>query len=115
MLTAIQRQLGTAIRNAIYQDFAIRHVSGNLMNTLEVIFDEDVVKVRVPAVRYDQKEWNKNKAIIPQPQEGSYANEVDISGGYSRTHQSYADRAIGIAISEVMGLLGSDAYSVEVR
>lgn len=115
MITALQRQLAQAIRQNIYQDFAERHVTGNLMNTIEVIYGEDEVRVRVPAVRYDQKEWSKSKAIILLPHEGSYANQVDVTGGWSRTHQNYADMAITSALNSVLGMMGEDAYEIEVR
>lgn len=113
MITQTQKSIAQAIKNYIYEDFALRHVSGNLMNTLEIIHNEDNAQVRVPAVHYDHKEWKKNQTIIYTPQEGSYANQVDITGGWSRTHQSYIDRAIMASVREVCAL--SDlSYDIEV-
>lgn len=90
------------IYQGIYQDFALRHLSGNLMNTLQITAGPNEVKVIIPAVRYDWGAWNKQKAIIYTPEEGSYAESVDIGGGFSRTHQNYADRAIFAAINQLM-------------
>lgn len=113
MITATQKEIAQAIRNNIYEDFALRHLSGNLMNTIEIIHNEEDARVRVPAIRYDLKEWNRSETIIYTPQEGSYANAVDIHGGFSRTHQNYADRAIIKAVREVCAF-GDLAYDIEV-
>lgn len=113
MTTAIQRQLAEAIKTSIYDEFTQKHLSGNLMSTMAIAENEDDVQLRIPAVRYDLKEWNKNKAVVYHQEWGSYANAVDISGGFSRTHQSYVDRAITKSIYQVVGMLGLD-FETEV-
>ena len=114
MITAIQRQLAQAVRSNVYQDFALRHLSGNLMGTMEVVYGDEDAKVRIPAVRYDLKRWNKDKVIVYEPWRGSYAASVDVYGGFSKTHQQYAERAVIAAIRQVMGM--SDMrYDIEER
>ena len=114
MITALQRQLAIAIDRNIYEDFALRHLSGNLMNTLQITYGEDDASVRVPAVRYDLKEYKSRGVIILHPEWGSYADKVDKTGGFSGTHQNYADRAIFKAVRETLSL--SDlSYDIEVR
>lgn len=113
MTTALQKQVAQSIRNDIYQDFSLRHLSGNLMDTIRIVHNEDDAQVVVPAIRYDLKEWNKREVIIFTPQEGSYANAVDIYGGFSRTHQNYVDRAIMGTIRSVCSMNDMN-YDIEV-
>ena len=114
MITALQRQLAIAVQSNVYQDFALRHLSGNLMTTMRIEYGEDDAKVVIPAVRYDLKEWKRTKAIIYTPEKGSYANAVDIYGGFSKTHQNYADRAVFGALRSVLAIDGLE-YDIEER
>lgn len=101
------------IYQGIYQDFAIRHLSGNLMGTMRIEAGPNEVRISVPAVRYDWKSWNKEKSIVYRPELGSYAEAVDVYGGFSKTHQNYADRAIFAAIRTAMGERGEE-WSIQI-
>lgn len=114
MISQIQMQMAQAVYAGIYQDFLLRHLSGNLMGTMEIVYTEEDAKVRVPAVRYDLKKWNKDKIVVSQPWRGSYASAVNDTGGFSRTHQEYAERACIAAVRQVMGLNGLE-YTIEER
>lgn len=113
-MKALIRQIASAAMNLVYQDFALRHLSGNLMGTMELTYGEDYASLRVPAVKYDLKRWNKDKVIVSQPWLGSYAEKVNVSGGFSRTHQEYAERATIGAIRLCMGA-NDIKYDIEER
>lgn len=78
------------------KSFDEHHITKNLINTITIdIMASGDVKIKIPAKIYDLKEWNKNKVII-YTGEGSYAEAVNQTGGYSPTksHKNYIDKAI---------------------
>ena len=60
----------------------------------------EVAKVCIPAVRYDIKRWEEDMVIVHIPEKGSYANEVNVTGGWSpkKVHTGYVENAIAEAI-----------------
>lgn len=68
-------------------------LSHNLIDTMEVNEITEGYIIDIPAEVYDIDIY-KNKKIIVYTGEGSYADEVDISGGFSGKHKNYVARAI---------------------
>lgn len=91
-------ELGMLVNQLVLQlksSFWAKHITMNLANTIEVIATEDGYKVRIPAVAYDLNEWNKHGVLKYTPEYGSYAEKVDETGGFSKTHTNFVEKAIG--------------------
>ena len=93
------QDLALMIKEHIINGFTIKHLSTNLMNTIVVRKSEKGFEVDIPAELYDLKVWNKDKAIV-YTGEGSYAQRVDVTGGFSRTHKAYVEYAINDSIKK---------------
>lgn len=86
------KELGYYIKEAIQEEFRFIHLSGNLANTVKIeIVDNKKVKVVIPAETYNLAEYRKNKVIV-HDHKGSYADIVNKTGGFSKTHQNFVDR-----------------------
>lgn len=117
---AFYRKFITETRKNIKRDFRKIHLSGNLMDTVTVEwfssrldhiifglvdpgeFLEKPVKVaivHIPAVRYDLKRYREDMVVIHHPEWGSYAQEVNITGGFSGKHVGYVESAIYKALA----------------
>lgn len=98
----------------IKNDFKKIHLSGNLMDTvwIEYVADPSILDcdlygtkpqkiavIHVPAVRYDIKKYREEMVIEHHPEWGSYAQEVNVLGGFSHKHVGYVERAIYKALS----------------
>lgn len=106
------RQAASAALQLVYQDFAMRHLSGNLMRTLELSYTDEWARLRIPAVSYDLGKWGREKVVVYEPWRGSYAEKVNVGGGFSHTHQQYAERAAIGAVRVTMGA-NEMRYSIE--
>jgi hypothetical protein len=93
------KDLSIMIMNEIKADFEVIFYSGNLRDTLYVEPTGNGVKVVIEAEMYDLLQYKKNSVII-YTGEGSYANEVDIKGGFSGKHQDYVIRSIQNGITQ---------------
>lgn len=95
-----KRQLIQYIRDVINDDFlgTGKFITRNLINTITIEKTETGFKLNIPARMYSFKEWNKNKAIVPYGN-GSYAQRVNVTGGFSGVHKNYVERAIDKAIN----------------
>lgn len=102
------------ISKYIKKDFAKVFLSGNLKNTIWVESVSELpsrtnarhLKIHIthiPAVRYDLDRYRKEGVVAHTPEKGSYAQEVNAQGGFSKKHANYAERAIISAINESYG------------
>ena len=79
----------------INKDFEIHRLSGNLVNTITVEYDDKGdISIKIPAAMYDIDLW-KSKKVIQYTGEGSYASEVNKN---NKNHKSFVQRAIRNAI-----------------
>ena len=46
------------------------------------------------------EKWEKEGVIVPYEKGGSYASQVDKTGGFSGKHKGYVDKCIDLAISQ---------------
>ena len=94
-----KRQLIQYIQEAINEDFlgTGEFITRNLINTIKIEKTEIGYKILIPARMYDFKEWNKNRVVVPYGN-GSYAQRVNETGGFSGVHKNYIERAINKGI-----------------
>jgi len=63
----------------IMDEFAIKHLSGNLMDTIEVEYGDGDIKVVIPAKTYNMLLY-QTKGVIMHTSHGSYASKIDEEG-----------------------------------
>lgn len=97
--------LAKKIEENLKKEFEIVHLSGNLMDTIEIIPSENGFYVDIPAEIYDLQNWYNNGVIV-YTGDGSYAEEVNKHGGFSQTHTGYVEYAIKKAIDEFLNEKG---------
>lgn len=85
--------LKSYIIEQLQYEFSEIFLSHNLIDTMEIKEINDGYIIEIPAEVYDIDIY-KNKKVVVYTGEGSYADEVDISGGFSGKHKNYVDRAI---------------------
>lgn len=93
------QKLAEKIKQKIINDFKEVHLSQNLMNTISVSSTPTGFLIDIPAEIYDLAKYYKEGVII-YTGAGSYAEEVDINGGFSGKHKDYIERAILESVSE---------------
>lgn len=99
MNEALLQDLAELIKEHIISGFEDKHLSRNLMNTIQVRKTDNGFEVDIPAEMYDLKKWNKEKVVVYTGQ-GSYAQRVDVTGGFSRKHKAYVEYAIEESITK---------------
>lgn len=88
----------------IKKDFATIHLSGNLMETITSYkLSENEAIIEIPAPRYDIDTFLRTQTIV-YTGDGSYAEEVNEMGGFSKTHKGYVERAIMLAIMQIASI-----------
>lgn len=96
--------LATLIKKEIQEEFSNKKITGNLANTITIEKNsKNEYNIIIPAEKYDLKEWDKHKVIKKDPIK-SYANAVNETGGFSKTHKGYVERAIEKAVVKWMSL-----------
>ena len=93
------QKLAEKIKEKIRNDFKEVHLSQNLMNTISVSSTPTGFLIDIPAEIYDLAKYYKEGVII-YTGAGSYAEDVDINGGFSGKHKDYIERAILESVSE---------------
>lgn len=91
------QKLAEKIKAYIKKDFEEVHLSRNLMDTISVYATEKGFNVDIPAEIYDIDKY-LNDGVIIYTGEGSYAQEVNQSGGWSKSHIGYVEYSIKRAI-----------------
>lgn len=92
--------LAVLIIKNIEINFMKKHITKNLVNTIKINQKKNGdLEIDIPAKIYDLSLWNSKKTVVYTGQ-GSYANLVNTTGGFSRTHKDYIEIAIDKAISE---------------
>lgn len=92
------------IMNSIQKNFDVVHLSGNLKDTMYAYYlSPSEAIIEIPAKRYDIDKFLKNRIIV-YTEDGSYAKEVNMTGGFSTLHTNYVDLAIQEAILQVANI-----------
>ena len=89
----------------IEANFATKYISKNLIKTIKVEFkDNGDFFIDIPAQIYDLNLWKDKKAVV-YTGKGSYANLVNKTGGFSKTHKNYIEIAIDNAIAQWLQMI----------
>lgn len=91
--------LTNKINNKLKNNFAKIHLSRNLMDTIEIKRTSYGYEIEIPAEMYDVKRYI-DEGVIVYTGEGSYASEVNETGGFSKFHKNYVENAIIEGITE---------------
>lgn len=85
----------------IEEEFEKIHLTGNL---LETVFRQDlslwssdkdkITQLRIPATRYDLYLYKRLGIFQYKPYKGSYAYQVNKTGGLSGKHKNYIERMV---------------------
>ena len=91
------RLLAMLIEDEIKKEFSLTYLSGNLRESIRIEKGEgNGYNVIIPAALYDISEWKKTGVKNHKP--GSYAAEVDKTGGFSGKHKDYVQRCVDKAL-----------------
>lgn len=96
-----KERLANLIVENLKEEFSEKHISLNLVNTIQVYKTEKGWAVEIPAEMYDINLYNK-MGVINYTGKGSYADYVDKYGGFSKTHKNYIENCINKAIRQVL-------------
>ena len=99
MAKDLNKDLAYKIAEELQNEFAQVHLTGNLMNTIEVKATENGATVEIPAQLYDIDRFLETGEIVHDKGDGSYASQIDTTGGWSGKHTNYVDRCIKRAIN----------------
>lgn len=91
--------LAMDLKEMLQKEFEAIHLSGNLAETIQIRPTEFGFEVDIPADIYDLKLWY-DKGIVIYTGEGSYAQAVNESGGFSKTHTGYVEDCIRLTIEK---------------
>lgn len=107
--------LARIIQEKLKEEFADKHLSGNLINTIKIENNVDEIKIHIPAQTYNMLKYQQEGVII-HTGHGSYASKLDTVGSefyiYHKNtrkgsfkikphnHIGYIDRVINKAIKE---------------
>lgn len=109
------RKLAEIIVNNLKKEFEIKHLSGNLINTIKIENMIDEIRIHIPAKTYNMLLY-KQKGVVVHTSHGSYASKLDKEGssfmvypngtraGSHRetpgNHKGYIDKVINKSILE---------------
>lgn len=96
-------QLQNIIIKNIKEEFAVKHLSRNLINTIKIEYGLDEIKIHIPAQIYDIGEY-KSKKVVKYTGTGSYASSLDQK---SENHTGYINRIVDKSIKEWLALSGN--------
>jgi hypothetical protein len=104
----------------LQDEFQEKHLSGNLIRTVDVIIDEDNIRIEIPAPTYNMLKYQK-EGVVVHTNHGSYASKLDIEGSsfmiypndsrkgsfriHPGNHQGFVDKVLKSAIQEWLGQL----------
>ena len=89
--------IATYLYAELKDEFETIHLSMNLSDSIKIYHIGDSYRVYIDADRYNVAEYRRSGTIV-HTGKGSYAQAVDIKGGFSKKHISYVEKAIMNAI-----------------
>ena len=120
--------LAQIIVRKIKEEFSLKHLSGNLVNTITVEMLGDEIKINIPAQTYNMLKYQE-KGVVIHTSHGSYASKLDEEGssfmvypngtrkGSHRispgNHKGYINKIINESIQEWKGFMGNKVKKVE--
>jgi hypothetical protein len=123
------RVLADLIVQNIKADFESKKMSGNLMNTIQVLENENGIEIVIPARTYNMLLYQTQKVIV-HTSHGSYASKLDKEGSSffkypyktrkgsyrvsPRNHIGFVDKAINQGLDDYLRTISSE-YKVESK
>ena len=120
--------LAATIVNKLKEEFSVKHLSGNLLNTIKIENFGDEIKIYIPAKTYNMLLF-QTKGVVVHTTNGSYASKLDEDGSKFYTypngarkgakiaqpgnHKGYVDSIINKAISEWSSMLDKNKIKVQ--
>lgn len=86
-------ELAKCIEEAFREEFELVHLSKNLIDTMKIEVTDTGVVVDIPAMKYNMKKFRET-GIIKYYYRGSYAEQINKTGGISGQHTDYVERCI---------------------
>lgn len=86
-------ELAKCIEEAFREEFELVHLAKNLVNTMKIEVTDNGVSIDIPAMKYNMKQF-KEKGIIKYYYRGSYAEQINKTGGLSGKHEGYIEKCI---------------------
>ncbi len=122
------RMLSEIIIRKLKEEFSLKKLSGNLVNTITVEMLGDEIKINIPAQTYNMLLYQR-KGVVVHTSNGSYASKLNETGSEffvypegtrkgshlikPHNHKGYIDKIIREAIAEWRGLISGKVTSVE--
>ena len=107
------------VRN-LQEEFDVKHLSGNLINTMTVTSTGGEIQINIPAQTYNMLLFQE-KGVVVHTSHGSYASKLDEEGSSfmvypngsrkgshrisPRNHKGYIDKIIELSIQEWHGTI----------
>lgn len=120
-------KLADLIVQKLKEEFSIKHLSENLINTIQIENIGDEIKIYIPAKTYNMLLY-QSQGVIVHTSNGSYASRLDETGSEFYTypqgtrkgakriaphnHKGYIDKVINEAISEWMSIVGRNNVKI---
>lgn len=122
------QMLSEIIVRKLKEEFAIKKLSGNLVNTITVEMQSNEIKINIPAQTYNMLLYQR-KGVVVHTSNGSYASKLDETGSEffvypegtrkgshlirPHNHKGYIERVISEAITEWRGLISGKVIKME--
>ena len=119
--------LAELIVRKLHEEFRIKHLSRNLVNTIQVENYGDEIKINIPAKTYNMLLY-QTKGVVVHTSNGSYASRLDKEGSkfflYQNgmrkgakllkpgNHKGYIEKVINEAILEWSSTVGKNNVKV---
>ena len=113
--------LSEIILRNLKQEFETKHLSRNLINTIQVVGTGDEINIHIPAQTYNMLLY-QHKGVVVHTGHGSYASKLDEEGSSFRiypgesksgsftinpgNHKGYINKIVDASIEEWKGMLG---------
>lgn len=121
------QELAETIVKKLKEEFKLKHLSGNLINTIKIENYGGEIKINIPAQTYNMLLY-QTKGVVVHTSHGSYASKLDEEGSkfykYPNgtrkgskmvkpgNHKGYVDRIINSALQEWSSSIGRDKVKV---
>lgn len=121
------QDLAEIIVRKLKEEFNLKHLSGNLINTMKIENYGDEIKINIPAQTYNMLLYQM-KGVVVHTSNGSYASKLDEEGSkfykYPNgtrkgsklvkpgNHKGYIDKVIDSAILEWSSEIGRDKIKI---
>lgn len=115
--------LSRIVIRKIEEEFSIKKLSGNLVNTITIEQSENEIKINIPAQTYNMLLYQE-KGVVVHTSNGSYASKLDEEGSSfyvypngtrkgsyrinPRNHIGFVNKVVNEAIQEWSSIIGPE-------